>query len=69
MTSGLEPPVTELVTSRQRIEALARENGKLAAELEAGGRHDRHAERDAGGPYGRSGVSSGPTPRWRLLAL
>jgi len=35
MTSVLEPLMTELGTSRQRIEALARENGRLTAELEA----------------------------------
>jgi excisionase family DNA binding protein len=34
MTSVLEPLVAELGTSRQRIEALARENGRQAAELE-----------------------------------
>src|SRR3954453_2814782 len=34
MTSVLEPLVTELGTSRQRIEHLARENGRQAAELE-----------------------------------
>jgi len=34
MTSVLEPLVAELGTSRQRIEDLARENGRQAAELE-----------------------------------
>jgi hypothetical protein len=35
MTSVLEPLVTELGTSRQRIEDLARENGRLSAEPNA----------------------------------
>jgi excisionase family DNA binding protein len=34
VTSVLEPLVAELGTSRQRIEDLARENGRLGAELE-----------------------------------
>jgi excisionase family DNA binding protein len=34
MTSVLEPLVAELGTSRQRIEHLARENGRLSVELE-----------------------------------
>ena len=34
MTSVLEPLVTELAAGRERIESLARENGRLAAELE-----------------------------------
>jgi hypothetical protein len=38
LASVLEPLMAELGTGRQRIEVLARENGRLVAELDAAGR-------------------------------
>jgi len=59
MSSVLEPLVLELGTSRQRIEALARENGRLSAELAA-------AQPDLT-PDPSDPSSDAPRPRLRLV--
>jgi excisionase family DNA binding protein len=68
MTSVLEPLVAELGTSRQRIEDLARENGRLAAELDT----LRAAQATTAGQETASvpAVTVGaPLPRWRRYGV
>lgn len=70
----VSPLVAELGAARQRIEDLARENGRLQAELDA-----LHAQADAQpasappavpvGPEPTPTPSARPTPSWRARAL